>query len=156
MNLDQTHQVLEPIATRAFDYGDFVLDRVRIHVGWIRHRCSHRLFVSCMNGQTGCPEEPMRVDRAMETEGVSTTSQSFEFSHAEMASSSSFSHKVANKIGVKNPKHPTGWISTSVDILDKGRVPILFSVEQMRNLRMNIEHTPAGEFLTCPVFGLKR
>ena len=40
-----------------------------------------------MNGQTGCPEEPMRVDRAMETEGVSTTSQSFEFSHAEMASS---------------------------------------------------------------------
>ena len=52
-----------------------------------------------MNGQTGCPEQPMRVDRAMETEGVSTTSQSFEFSHAEMASSSSFSHKVANKIG---------------------------------------------------------
>ena len=52
-----------------------------------------------MNGQTGCPEEPMRVDRSMETEGVSTTSQSFEFSHAEMASSSSFSHKVANKIG---------------------------------------------------------
>ena len=59
-------------------------------------------------------------------------------------------------IHLKNPKHPTGWISTSVDILDKGRAPILFSVEQMRNLRMNIEHTPAGEFLTCPVFGLKR
>ena len=56
-----------------------------------------------MNGQTGCPEEPMRVDRAMETEGVSTTSQSFEFSHAEMASSSSFSHKVANKIGDGGP-----------------------------------------------------
>ena len=48
MNLDQTHQVLEPIATRAFDYGDFVLDRVRIHAGWIRHRCSHRLFVSLL------------------------------------------------------------------------------------------------------------
>ena len=59
-------------------------------------------------------------------------------------------------IHLKNPKHPTGWVTTSVDILDKGRVPILFSVEQMRNLRMNIEHTPAGEFLTCPVFGLKR
>ena len=59
-------------------------------------------------------------------------------------------------IHLKNPKHPTGWITTTVDILDKGRVPILFSVEQMRNLRMNIEHTPAGEFLTCPVFGLKR
>ena len=49
------------------------------------------------------------------------------------------------------------WLGhITVDILDKGRVPILFSVEQMRNLRMNIEHTPAGEFLTCPVFGLKR
>ena len=59
-------------------------------------------------------------------------------------------------IHLKNPKHPTGWVTTTVDILDKGRVPILFSVEQMRNLRMNIEHTPAGEFLTCPVFGLKR
>ena len=59
-------------------------------------------------------------------------------------------------IHLKNPKHPTGWVTTTVNILDKGRVPILFSVEQMRNLRMNIEHTPAGEFLTCPVFGLKR
>ena len=45
------------------------------------------------------PEEPMCVDRGVETEGITTTSQSFEFSHAEMASSSSFSHKVANKIG---------------------------------------------------------
>ena len=59
-------------------------------------------------------------------------------------------------IHLKNPKHPTDWVTTTVDMLDKGRVPILFSVEQMRNLRMNIEHTPAGEFLTCPVFGLKR
>ena len=48
MNLDQTHQVLEPIATRAFDYGDFVLDCVCIHAGWIWHRCSHRLFVSLL------------------------------------------------------------------------------------------------------------
>ena len=37
-----------------------------------------------------------------------------------------------------------------------GKVPILFSVEQMRNLRMNIEHTPVGEFLTCPLFGMQR
>ena len=60
-------------------------------------------------------------------------------------------------IHLKSPKHPTGWwVSTSVDLLDKGRVPILASVEQMTNLRMNIEHTPAGEFRTCPVFGLKR
>ena len=59
-------------------------------------------------------------------------------------------------IHLKNPKHPTGWVSTSVDILDKGRVPILFSVEQMRNLRMSIEHTPMGEFLTCSSFGMNR
>lgn len=25
---------------------------------------------------------------------------------------------------VKNPKHPTAWITTSVDILDKGRAPL--------------------------------
>jgi hypothetical protein len=47
------------------------------------------------------------------------------------------------------------WITTSADILDKGKVPILFSVEQMRSLRMKIEHTPVGEFLTCPLFGMQ-
>ena len=81
-----------------------------------------------------------------------------EASHNKFSFANGESSHVKEKlvIHLKNPKHPTGWISTSVDILDKGRVPILFSVEQMRNLRMNIEHTPAGEFLTCPVFGLKR
>ena len=49
-----------------------------------------------------------------------------------------------------------GWISTAIDILDQGDVPILFSVEQLRNLRMSIEHTPVGDYLTCPLFGLKR
>ena len=48
------------------------------------------------------------------------------------------------------------WITTCIDILDKGKVPILLFVEQMRNLRMNIEHTPVGEFLTCPLFGMQR
>ena len=52
----------------------------------------------------------------------------------------------------RNDHAHTGWITTCVDILDKGKVPILFSVEQMRNLRMNIEHTPVGEFLICPHF----
>ena len=81
-----------------------------------------------------------------------------EASHNKFSFANGESSHVKEKlvIHLKNPKHPTGWISTSVDILDKGRVPILFSVEQMRNLRMNIEQAPAGEFLTCPVFGLKR
>ena len=30
---------------------------------------------------------------------------------------------------------------TTVDVLDQGRVPILFSIEQMRNLNMTIAHT---------------
>ena len=59
-------------------------------------------------------------------------------------------------IHFRNDRAHTGWITTCVDILDKGKVPILFSVEQMRNLRMNIEHTPVGEFLTCPLFGMQR
>ena len=59
-------------------------------------------------------------------------------------------------IHFRNDRAHTGWITTCVDILDKGKVPILFSVEQMRNLRMNIEHTPVEEFLTCPLFGMQR
>ena len=47
------------------------------------------------------------------------------------------------------------WIATCDDILDKGKVPILFSVEQIRSLRSNIEHTPVGEFLTCPLSGMQ-
>ena len=58
-------------------------------------------------------------------------------------------------IHFRNDHAHTGWITTCVDILDKGKVPILFSVEQMRNLRMNIEHTPVGELLTCPLFGMQ-
>ena len=55
----------------------------------------------------------------------------------------------------QNDQSPTGWITTAIDILDQGDVPILFSVEQLRNLRMSIEHTPVGDYLTCPLFGLK-
>ena len=49
-------------------------------------------------------------------------------------------------IHFRNDHAHTGWITTCVDILDKGKVCILFSVEQMRNLRMNIEHTPVVSF----------
>ena len=47
-------------------------------------------------------------------------------------------------IHFRNDRAETGWITTCVDMPDKGEVPILFSFEQMRN--MNIEHTPVGEF----------
>ena len=46
-------------------------------------------------------------------------------------------------------------VSTTIDILDKGKVPILFSIQQMRNLEFELMHTAAGEFLTCQKFGLK-
>ena len=58
-------------------------------------------------------------------------------------------------IHFRNDHAQNGWITTCVDILDQ-YVPILFSVEQMRNLRMNIEHTPVGEFLTSLLFGMQR
>ena len=57
-------------------------------------------------------------------------------------------------IHFRNDRAQTGWITTCVDIPDKGEVPILFSFKQMRN--MNIEHTPVGEFQTGPLFGMQR
>ena len=59
-------------------------------------------------------------------------------------------------IHFRNDDAPNGWIITCADILNKGKIPILFSVEQIRNLRMNIEHIPVGEFLTCPLFRMQR
>ena len=43
---------------------------------------------------------------------------------------------------------------TTVDVLDQGRVPILFSIEQMRNLNMTIAHTNEGDYITCKAFNL--
>ena len=59
-------------------------------------------------------------------------------------------------IHFRNDGAHDGWITTCVDILDKGKVPIFFSVEQMRHLRMTIEHALAGEFLTCLFSGMQR
>ena len=78
------------------------------------------------------------------------------FSHFAFANGEQSTVRERLIIHLRNKTGATGWITTSVDILDKGRVPILFSVEQMRNLGMNIEHTPVGEFLTCPMFGMKK
>ena len=37
-------------------------------------------------------------------------------------------------------------VSTAIDILDKGMVPILFSIQQMRNLEFELMQTAAREF----------
>lgn len=44
---------------------------------------------------------------------------------------------------------------TEVDTLEEGSVPILLSLQQMRNLYMNIRHTPDCDYLTCDAFGMK-
>jgi hypothetical protein len=49
---------------------------------------------------------------------------------------------------------PLTW--TDVDIVDEGYVPILLSLEQMRNLRFTLEHTPECDFLTCDAFDMHR
>ena len=41
-----------------------------------------------------------------------------------------------------------------MDVLEQGRVPILFSIEQMRNLNMTTQHTTTGDYITCDSFGL--
>ena len=32
--------------------------------------------------------------------------------------------------------------NTTIEVSDEGKVPILFSIQQMRNLRMSLDHTP--------------
>ena len=41
---------------------------------------------------------------------------------------------------------------TTVDVRYQGRVPILFSIEQMRNLNMTIAHTNEGDYITCKAY----
>ena len=123
---------------------------------------SHPTYVILDSGCTRAMGSRFAIDRLVKACQNHPFSHMIKFtkedSHNRFSFANGESSNVKEKlvIHLKNPKHPTGWITTSVDILDKGRVPILFSVEQMRNLRMNIEHTPAGEFLTCTTFGLKR
>ena len=123
---------------------------------------THPTYVILDSGCTRAMGSRFAIDRLVRACQNHPCSHMIKFTKEESHNKFSFangeSSHVREKlvIQLKNPKHPTGWITTSVDILDKGRVPILFSVEQMRNLRMNIEHTPAGEFLTCTTFGLKR
>ena len=44
--------------------------------------------------------------------------------------------------------------STTVDVLETGDVPILFSFPQMRKLGVTVELNPEGDKITCPAFGL--
>ena len=45
-------------------------------------------------------------------------------------------------------------VTLSIEVLDQGKVPILFSIEQMRNLHMTLECSPTADLATCAAFGL--
>ena len=75
-------------------------------------------------------------------EPVETT---FTFANGQLGKST---HQLVISFDTKPP------CKTTVDVLDQGRVPILFSIEQMRNLNMTISHTNVGDYITCKVFNL--
>ena len=43
---------------------------------------------------------------------------------------------------------------TAVDIVEQGRVPILFSLQQMKNLRMQLDMRPDRVLIYCEALGL--
>ena len=61
---------------------------------------------------------------------------------------------VTEKIRVHLPTRPPCW--TEFDILEKGTVPLLFSLPQMRNLYFKLDLEPDVVYLTCQAFGYHR
>ena len=102
------------------------------------------------------------IDRLIEACRQHSKRDQIWFSKQPLASKFAFANGEQSKvkerfvIHFRNDHAHTGWITTCVDILEKGKVLILCSVEQMQNLRMNIENTPVSEFLTCLLFGMQR
>ena len=123
---------------------------------------SHPTYVILDSGCTQAMGSRYAIDRLVQACQQHPKRDHIWFSKQPCSSKFSFANgeqstvKEGLVIHFRNDRAQTGWITTCVDILDKGKVPILFSVEQMRNLRMNIEHTPVGEFMTCPLFGMHR
>ena len=75
------------------------------------------------------------------------TYSEFSFANSELSA-------VYEKCRIWFPTTPKCY--TDVDILDKGSVPILLSLGQMRNLRFTLDMNPYLVMLTCPAFGMKR
>ena len=74
--------------------------------------------------------------------------------YSEFSFANSETNAVYEKCRIWFPTTPKCY--TDVDILDKGTVPILLSLGQMRNLRFTLEMDPYVVMLTCAAFGLKR
>ena len=75
-------------------------------------------------------------------------------SGANLSFANSQSARITEKVTLWFDTQPPA--NTTIEVLDKGRVPILFSIQQMRNLRMTLEHTPTADCATCEAFGLNR
>ena len=118
--------------------------------------CSHLTYVILDSGCARAMGSRFAIDRLVQACQQHPKRDQIWFSKQPFAHGEQSTVKERLVIHFRNDHAHTGWITTCVDILDRGKVPILFSVEQMRNLCMNIEHTPVGEFLTCPLFGMQR
>ncbi|MHC4951460.1 MAG: hypothetical protein ACYTEU_10825 [Planctomycetota bacterium] len=79
----------------------------------------------------------------------------FEFKpcFTQFSFANSQSSKVYECLVIHFPTNPP--CQTEIQILEEGNVPILLSLEQMRNLYMKFEHTPQVDYLTCAAFGMK-
>ena len=79
----------------------------------------------------------------------------FEFKpcYAQFSFANSQKSRVYERLVIHFPTEPP--CSTEIEILEEGCVPILLSLEQMRNLYMKFEHTPECDYLTCAAFGMK-
>ena len=73
------------------------------------------------------------------------SSSRFAYAKAETTS-------VHQALKVWSPTKPPMF--TIVDIVEQGRVPILLSLQQMRNLQMQLDMRPDRVLITCEALGL--
>ena len=73
--------------------------------------------------------------------------------YAQFSFANSQKSRVYERLVIHCPEEPP--CSTEIEILEEGTVPILLSLEQMRNLYMKFEHTPECDYLTCAAFGME-
>ena len=86
------------------------------------------------------------VDYGMWTEFLPT--------HSYFSFANSNTIRIWEKCRVWFPTVPP--FSTDIEICEEGYVPILMSLPQMRNLRLDIELSPEAVLLTCAAFGYKQ
>ena len=86
------------------------------------------------------------VDYGMWTEFLPT--------HSYFSFANSNTTHVWEKCRVWFPTKPP--FSTDIEICEEGNVPILMSLPQMRNLRLDIELSPEAVLLTCAALGYKQ